>query len=67
MHKESIKEKRKKVRELVKLMKEIFLLKQDENSMVGLSGFKKIAKPQVKRIKKKVNKEVRLSELMRRA
>lgn len=54
------------MRELVELMKEIFLLKQDK-SMVGLSGFKKVAKPAVKRVVKKVNKEVKISDLMRRA
>ena len=48
-------------------MKEIFLLKQEENVVVGLSGFKKQKRQAVVKPKKKVNKEVKLSDLMRRA
>ena len=56
-----------KVRELVDLMKELFLIKEEKAAIVGLSGFKKTRKSAVKRTKKKVNKEVKLSDLMRRA
>ncbi len=55
------------MRELVDLMKELFLIKEEKAAIVGLSGFKRTRKSGVKRTKKKVNKEVKLSDLMRRA
>ncbi len=55
------------MRELVDLMKELLLIKEEKSTMVGLSGFKRAPKQIIKRVKKKVNKEVKLSDLMRRA
>ena len=55
------------MREIVDLMKELFLIKEEKTAIVGLSGFKKTKRQTIKRTKKKVNKEVKLSDLMRRA
>ena len=55
------------MREIVDLMKELFLIKEEKASIVGLSGFKRTKRQTPKRTKKKVNKEVKLSDLMRRA
>ena len=53
--------------EIVDLMKELLLIKEEKSTMVGLSGFKRKPKPMLKRPKKKENKELKLSDLMRRA
>lgn len=54
--------------EIVDFMKELLLIKEEKSTMVGLSSFKRNPhKIQRKTIKKKINKEVRLSDLMRRA
>lgn len=55
------------MREIVDLMKELLLIKEEKASVIGLSGFKKAKRQTIKRTKKKVNKEVKLSDLMRRA
>ena len=55
------------MREIVDLMKELLFIKEEKATVVGLSGFKKTRKSGVKKVKKKVNKEVKLSDLMRRA
>lgn len=55
------------MREIVDLMKELLLIKEEKSTMVGLSGFKRKPKPMQKRPKKKENKELKLSDLMRRA
>ena len=54
------------MREFIDLMKELLLIKQEEKSVVGLTGFKKVSRPVLKRPVKKVQKEVKLSDLMRR-
>lgn len=55
------------MREIVDLMKELLLIKEEKSTMVGLSGFKRKPKQMLKRPKKKENKELKLSDLMRRA
>lgn len=53
--------------EIVNFFKDLFMLQNDNDSMVGLSGFKKpVPVKQVVR-PKKVSKEIKLSDLMRRA
>jgi hypothetical protein len=47
-------------------MREIFLFQQDDNNVVGLSSFKRRAKPVMEPVKKNTNKELKLSDLMRR-
>lgn len=55
-----------KVREFVNFMKELFMLKQN-NARVGLSSFRKAPEPIREVIRPKATKEVKLSDLMRRA
>ena len=55
------------MREFIDFMKELLMLKQEENKVVGLTGFKKSKKNTRKRVAKKVQKEVKLSDLMRRS
>ncbi len=43
------------------------MLKEERSTMVGLSGFKKTTRTIISKPKKKVNKEVKLSDLMRRS
>lgn len=54
------------MRELVDLMKELLLIKEEKAAMVGLSSLKKVPRQIVHKPKKKVSKEVKLSDLMRR-
>ena len=58
------------MKELIAFFKEIFMI-TDENSKVkiGLSQFKKVEKAEKKPVKKvaKIQKEVKLSDLMRRS
>ena len=61
-------EKECKVREIIEFFKELVLLKKDEKNFVGLTSFKKRPKLQISRKpKKKVNRELNLSELMRKS
>ena len=48
------KRKDSKVREIVDLMKELLLIKEEKATVVGLSGFKKARKQIVKKTRKKV-------------
>lgn len=52
---------------IVSLLQEIFMLKEDSSVKIGLSGFKETSTP-VEKPKKKVQapKELKLSDLMRR-
>ncbi len=52
--------------EIIDFLKDIFLLKKDEN-VVGLNGFKRKRKTVVQSVPKKQNKDLKLSDLMRRA
>ena len=54
------------MRELVDLMKELLLIKEEKVAMVGLCSLKKAPAQIVRKPKKKVSKEVKLSDLMRR-
>ena len=54
------------MRELVDLIKELLLIKEEKVAMVGLCGLKKTPAQIVRKPKKKVSKEVKLSDLMRR-
>ena len=47
-------------------MKELFLMKQEDEKAVGLSAFKKKIKPVVSKAPQKNPKEVKLSDLMRK-
>jgi len=54
--------------EIVDFVKELLLIKEEKNTIIGLTSFRKAPSILNKKIKKnKVNKEVRLSDLMRRA
>lgn len=55
------------MREIVDFVKELLLIKEEKSTMVGLSSFKKTPRPMIKKPKKKANKELKLSDLMRRA
>ncbi len=55
------------MREIIDLMKEILLLKKEDSSVVGLMAFKRKKRTVLTKPKKKVKKEVKLSDLMRRA
>lgn len=55
------------MRELVDLMKEILMLKPEARYAVGLTSIKRKPVQMLKKTKKKVKKEVKLSDLMRRA
>lgn len=57
----------KNVRELVDLMKEILMLKPEARYAVGLTSIKRKPVQVIKKPKKKVKKEVKLSDLMRRS
>ncbi len=54
------------MRELVDLMKEILMLKPEARYAVGLTSLKRPQLQAVKKTKKKIKKEVKLSDLMRR-
>lgn len=54
------------MREIIDLMKELLMIKREDKSVVGLSGFKKVSKPIAKKPVKKAPKEVKISDLMRR-
>ena len=60
------KKRGKNVREFVDLMKEILLLKPEQEGDIGLSRLRRSNFRAVKSPRKKVKKEVSLSELMRR-
>lgn len=53
--------------EIVKFFKDLFMLQQNEKSMVGLSGFRKPVPVKQPVHAKKISKELKLSDLMRRA
>lgn len=55
------------VRDFVKFMQELFMLKSNDNAYVGLSGFKRKAQPVREIVRPSKTKEVKLSDLMRRA
>ncbi|MBS4760719.1 MAG: hypothetical protein KHX03_08500 [Clostridium sp.] len=55
------------MREIVDFMKELLLLKKEDKKLVGLTSFKRARKPVIPKARKKVSKEVKLSDLMRRA
>lgn len=55
------------MRDFVNFMKELFMLKKYDDTMVGLSSFKRKAKPPVNVIRPRNPKDVKLSDLMRRA
>ncbi len=50
--------------ELVDFIKEMFMLNVKDTTPVGLCAFETSPKKCVRRVKKKVNREMRLSELM---
>lgn len=54
------------MREFVDFMKEILMIKEEEGAVVGLSGFRKPMKKVLQKSTKKVSKEIKLSDLMRR-
>ena len=60
-------EKGHNVREFVELMKEIFFIKEERPSAVGLAAFKKKPKQIEKKMPQKKPKEVKLSDLMRKS
>lgn len=53
---------------IISVLQQIFMGKEDTHAIVGLSEFKTVKEPVVKKmtIKKHAPKELRLSELMRR-
>lgn len=53
---------------IITVLQQIFMGKEDSGIKIGLSEYKKVAKPQVKRFTMKKNspKELRISELMRK-
>lgn len=55
------------VNELINLMKELFLIKQEDYKAVGLSGFKKKSKTSSSKTTQKNPKDVKLSDLMRKS
>ncbi len=55
------------MRELVDLMKEILMLKPEARYAVGLTSIKRKPVQMLKKPKKKIKTEVKLSDLMRRA
>ncbi len=54
------------MREFFDLMKEILLIKKETQSDIGLASLKRTNFMSVNKRKKKIKKEVSLSELMRR-
>lgn len=56
-----------KVSEIVKFFKELFMLQKEDKSMVGLSGFRKPVPVRQPVHSRKISKELKLSDLMRRA
>lgn len=54
------------MRELLDLMKELLMIKQEDDAVVGLTGFKRRPSLVQKRPIKKVQKEIKLSDLMRK-
>lgn len=48
-------------------MKELLLIKEENNKVIGLTGFKKAAPVKKKKPVKKVTKEIKISDLMRRS
>jgi hypothetical protein len=55
-----------KVREILNLIKEVFLFKNSRSTYVGLSGFKRPSVQTVEISQPKPPKEVKISDLMRR-
>lgn len=55
------------VSEIMNFFKDLFMLQKDDKSMVGLSGFRKPAPVRQPVHSRKVTKELKLSDLMRRA
>lgn len=51
----------------MKFFKDLFMLQQDEKTMIGLSGFRKPVPVKQHVQAKKISKELKLSDLMRRA
>lgn len=52
--------------EIIDLMKELFMLKNNDKFVVGLSAFNKVQQKPKPKMKKQVKKEVRISDLMRK-
>ena len=53
--------------DLISYMKELFCFKELDNTYVGLSGLKKNKKQMTQQKSKKVQKELNLSDLMRKS
>lgn len=53
--------------DLISYMKELFCFKELDNTFVGLTGIKKNKKQVIKKTAKKVQKELNLSDLMRKS
>lgn len=53
--------------DFISYMKELFCFKEIDNTFVGLSGLKKNKRPVIKKATKKVQKELNLSDLMRKS
>ncbi len=54
------------MKELIDLMKELLMIKQEDDTVVGLTGFKRRPNRTHRKPVKKVQKEVKLSDLMRK-
>jgi hypothetical protein len=61
-----MRERNIKVREILNLIKEVFLFKNSSSAYVGLSGFKRPSVQTVEISQSKPQKEVKISDLMRR-
>lgn len=55
------------MRDFVNFMKELFMLKKYDDTMVGLSGFKKAQQVPPAIVRPGNSKDIKLSDLMRRA
>ncbi len=55
------------MREFVNLIKELLLIKEEKVSLVGLTGFKRAQRQVIKKAKKPSNKDMKLSDLMRKS
>lgn len=60
-------EKGIKVKEFLQLMKEIFCIKEEYPSTLGLASFKRKPKPVEKKTPQRKPKDVKLSDLMRKS
>lgn len=56
-----------KVSEIINFFKELFMLKKEDKSLVGLSGFRNPVPVSQPVHSRKISKELKLSDLMRRA